>query len=153
VGIDPSPSGPRGVASALVSAQGAVPAVQVLTGPDRPSCGILGLAGTLLCVETPSAVYRRAAGKPLLGTAFHAGLCFAQAEYGIAIHAEDWRQWLTGKRTASNREIHDALLRHVALPKRTNNHQRDAVGIALYGLHLMGATWAMPPALTGNGRS
>lgn len=149
MGIDPSPSGPRGAAGALVPAQGAVPVVQIYATSGRAGSPIPGLAGALLCVETPSAVYRRAAGKPLLGTAFHAGLSFAQARYGIAIHAEDWRQWLTGKRTASNREIHDALLRHVALPRRTNNHQRDAVGIALYGLHLMGATWA----LTGSGKS
>ena len=146
MGIDPSPSGPRGVACCQVGSggqRGPTARIHVPRNLERR------LDGCLLCVETPSAVFRKAAGKLLLGTAFQAGLSLAQARYGIAIHAEDWRQWLTGKRTASNREIHDALLRHVALPKRTNNHQRDAVGIALYGLHLMGATWA----LTGNGRS
>ena len=93
--------------------------------------------GCSVYVETPQYVYTRAAAKLVLRTAFQAGVLVAHKN-GIVVHPEDWRRWLTGKRNPSDAEIKLALAARLTLPKRSNNHARDACGVALYGLHLQG---------------
>ena len=94
--------------------------------------------GRSVFVETPPYVYTRAAARLVLRTAFEAGRIVA-AKGGVVVHPEDWRKWLTGKRSPSDAEIKVALAARLVLPKRSNNHARDACGVALYGLHLLGA--------------
>lgn len=50
----------------------------------------------------------------------------------VAVSAHEWRRAIVGKRNASDADIKAAVSRLVDLPKRSNAHERDAIGVALY---------------------
>lgn len=54
-----------------------------------------------------------------------------------AIYAREWRLWLCNDASPSNADIASHLPRVITgIPKRSNNHERDACGIAWAGLRL-----------------
>lgn len=113
----------------------------------RPKLGLYGtycqdMAVTLplcnsTCVEVPGRVHRFGASMLLLKVAFEAGR-LVERHVATPVAPEDWRKWLTGKRGPKDAEIRRCLEARIDLPRRTNSHVRDAIGIALYGLHLLG---------------
>jgi Holliday junction resolvasome RuvABC endonuclease subunit len=73
---------------------------------------------------------------PLMDTSYVAGMCFALAwmedRQVIEMRAADWRRMICGKGAASDAAVKTSVEKLVAgMPKRSNTHLRDAVGIAL----------------------
>jgi hypothetical protein len=59
-------------------------------------------------------------------------------DHGFAaeeVSAEEWRKCMVGSATPENAEITPVILmRYANWPKQSNNHERDAGGLCLYGL-------------------
>ncbi len=59
-------------------------------------------------------------------------------DHGFAVEevaAETWRRFVVGKSTAENAEIAPVVkMRFANWPKKSNNHERDAGGLLVYGL-------------------
>lgn len=96
-------------------------------------------ANAVVAVETPSGyVHEHARGAQLLATARVAGelvgVAKANGRHVIELSPETWRRALTGKTTASDATIKRAVGFHVTeMPKRSNSHTRDAIGVAIVG--------------------
>lgn len=70
-----------------------------------------------------------------------AGTLLAEARFAnvqrIHVTAERWRSALAGKETASNAAIEQALRLRLAgfpAPRKSNEHERDGIGVALFSL-------------------
>lgn len=112
-----------------------------------------------VAIELPGRVYSRASAALILECAATAGAIAGAVMWGYrsfvtCIYPEDWREWLTGKRSAKNKEIRAALVRMgFAKPRRGNNHEMDAIGVALYLAwsldtgRVKSCTWLSPPSL------
>ncbi len=92
-----------------------------------------------LGVEVPCLIYRGGSvGRAVLSAGATAGACIGglaghpSVAKVLGVSPEEWRKWLTGKRNPSDAVIKQALESRLALPKRTNEHVRDALGVALW---------------------
>lgn len=140
-----------GVVGVDPSTQGRYTAMWVhLEGVTRVRClGDIGVA-SYVAIELPGKVYSRASAALILECSATAGAIAGAItrRYGSSvtcIYPEDWREWLTGKRSAKNKEIRAALVRMgFAQPRKGNNHEMDAIGVALY------LAWSLD---TGRGKS
>ena len=56
----------------------------------------------------------------------------------IQVKAADWRQTVVGKRNPSNAEVKAALSRDGYCPRRSNEHERDAIGLGLHVMRTLG---------------
>lgn len=56
----------------------------------------------------------------------------------IQVKAADWRQAVVGKRNPSNAEVKAALSAEGYCPKRSNEHERDAIGLGLHVMRTLG---------------
>ncbi len=160
VGVDPSTEG-RCYAMGL-SEVGAVVYLPLLgqTGRStvqllREGVGLLHGSGVRVIevgVEVPVFLYRGGSvGSALLSTGATAGACIGwvsghpSVSKCVGVSPEEWRKWLTGKRNPSDAVIKQALESRLVLPRRTNEHVRDALGVALW-LQAVGrsasASWA-----------
>jgi hypothetical protein len=107
--------------------------------PGRSAAlALVGAGGGLhVGIESPVFTYRAGAvARAVLSCALVAGSVHGScirggAEKVVAVAPEEWRKWLCGKRSPSDKEIKAALQRHVELP-RCNVHERDALGVALW---------------------
>lgn len=143
LGVDPGPtrSGYAVVAWEIAGKPAYVTSGDVeSTGPAAVALLEL-LEHDLLAVETCAGVFRGAAGIPLLETSFEGGV-FAGIEYARGgavekVSSADWRRALTSKRGCSDAEIERVLRGHVQdmpAPRKTNAHERDAIGVACAAL-------------------
>lgn len=127
--------------------------VSLLAGP---SVGVV----SAVAIELPGRVYSRASASLILECAATAGALAGRVVSvfggGVVrcIYPEDWREWLTGKRSAKNKEIREALVRMgFAHPRKGNNHEMDAIGVALYLAWSLdtgkgkSCSWLSPPSL------
>lgn len=80
-----------------------------------------------------------AIGKQLLATAMVAGEIKGLVRTPgrdlplVAVNAATWRRAVCGRNNADNHLVEAAVSRlTIGLPKRTNNHLRDAVGLAIF---------------------
>jgi Holliday junction resolvasome RuvABC endonuclease subunit len=102
--------------------------------------------------ETPSGyIHEHARGAALLATARVAGELVAVAQSChrrvVEMSASKWRQGLTGKSNASDALIKKAVELYVdGLPKRSNAHVRDAIGVAIVGASMHAANEALAEA-------
>lgn len=142
-----------GVAVVAINDIGALPPRVVLC-QALPSDGSGGTPESLLASMTPKpdlvalesvkAIYPRArfgvsmANAIQEATRMEERLAACAKELGIPsvrYTAAEWRRWLTTRANPSNAVIHRAL-RHASrvldLPKRSNEHGRDALGLALF---------------------
>lgn len=89
----------------------------------------------VVVVEQPSRAHKEEANMPLLQTAFFAGYFHGVAlERGLTagvLSAESWRLTVTGLRGPTDAQVKAALSRMLALPARSNAHERDACGVGL----------------------
>lgn len=98
----------------------------------------VGLGDVLISVvEKPAGyVHEPARGAALIETAFWAGALWQQlggtslAGPCHLLSPEQWRRVVCGKGTPSDAEVKSALRVRLALPARSNAHQRDACGVA-----------------------
>ena len=91
--------------------------IETLAGPAFPMKGG-GIVGSLIAAAKVEERLR----------------CVADGVYHSNVHdltAHQWRQALCGKRAATTQQIADALALRVVMPKRTNAHVRDAIGVAV----------------------
>lgn len=101
----------------------------------------------VLGIERPSgyAYSGPAVVAALLDTAHAAGM--ARAAYEITrdvrqglseVPAPEWRRWIVGKPNASNAEVAVAVKARIpSWPKQSNNHERDAGGMAIYAAQVV----------------
>lgn len=136
-GIDPSTTSKCHYATVTLCGRGGKPKLGLHGSYVPAMAGELTLYNSV-CVEVPGRVHRFGAATLLLKVAFEAGR-LVERHVATPVAPEDWRRWLTGKRGPKDVEIRRCLEARIDLPKRTNSHVRDAIGIALYGLHLQGA--------------
>lgn len=62
-----------------------------------------------------------------------AGLARAQQVRVVTVEAREWRQALVGSRTASDAQVASMVRLRVAnWPRRSNEHERDAAGVAIW---------------------
>lgn len=92
-------------------------AIETLAGIAFPMKGG-GIVGSLIAAAKVEERLRT-----LVDQRAHSGV------YDLTAH--QWRQSLCGKRAATTQQIADALALGVAMPKRTNAHVRDAIGVAV----------------------
>lgn len=91
----------------------------------------------LVAVERPIWLGRRsgACGAPLLDTGIIAGgiawLAEARGFSVVVLSANQWRGVLCRRAAVKDRVVAEALARFVALPTSSNEHERDAMGLAL----------------------
>lgn len=95
---------------------------------------------TVFAVETLAGIAFPTKGGGIVGSLIAAAKveerlrCYAERFPHGGVHdltAHQWRQALCGKRAATSHQIADALALRVQMPKRTNEHVRDAIGIAV----------------------
>lgn len=94
----------------------------------------------VVAVEVPSGyVFEHQRGKDLLATGVLAGELIDRARTSgvevVRASASTWRKALTGKGNAGDDLVRTALERRTDnMPKRSNEHARDAAGVAAYAL-------------------
>lgn len=54
----------------------------------------------------------------------------------VTFSAHEWRRAIVGSRTPTDAQIKATIARLVDISKRSNNHERDAIGVALYAERL-----------------
>ena len=95
---------------------------------------------TLYAIETLAGIAFPAKGGGIVGALIAAAkveerlrvLAEQSAHGGVYdLTAHQWRQAVVGKRAATTQQIADALALRVVMPKRTNAHVRDAIGVAV----------------------
>ena len=147
LGLDPGEH--IGVALLEVGARQAVPLVLGAWAASEPPASLLARLRehvdhreTVVCVERVEAVH----GAARMGSGYATGLClsnwiggllagFAGAD-GLRVvtcTAAEWRSALVGSRSPSDAEVKQAVrLRIPNWPAKSNAHQRDAAGCALW---------------------
>ncbi len=153
LGVDPGSSDPRKVGrhgwALLLCRPGRRP---VFRGCGRDKVEPLDLLRQhgyldLLAVEVPQVVHRIEAVRGVLDTRGSAGT-FAGAASGIGLplvemSPGDWRYRVCKARSPSDAMVKEAILAMIeGWPQISNNHERDAAGVAL-------AASMVPPVLIG----
>jgi Holliday junction resolvasome RuvABC endonuclease subunit len=150
LGIDP---GPEHVGWALLEVTVGGGGIAVVVGCGRVEVSALTFDGPeLVSVERPDfrpiggrghVAQSLAMGRALVTTAWIGGGIAADARARgyrvVAPTCGEVRRALAGKPTATDRELAWALGHYVELPKRSNNHTRDAMAVALVGARMVEA--------------
>lgn len=94
-----------------------------------------------VAIETPTVAYLRQAVKPVMAMCRQAGLALGMARHHRPLptcheaSANVWRRNLLGNGSAKDAAIKTHIQTHIiGWPRRSNNHQRDAAGVALDAL-------------------
>jgi Holliday junction resolvasome RuvABC endonuclease subunit len=96
-----------------------------------------GSGATLWAIEKPEGfVFQPYRGPTLLDTAFVAGKIGGILNYEkvVTFSCARWRSCVCGKANADDSEVKYAITSFVELPKRTNEHVRDAIGVTIYAM-------------------
>ncbi len=101
-------------------------------------CVALKLSPSLVAIETPSGyIHEHARGKALLAAARQAGELVgalrADGHTVVECSAVEWRKALCGRGTATDARVKQMVRTRVSnWPARSNAHERDAAGVAMF---------------------
>ena len=138
MGIDPGTSH-IGIATILVMSDGSLAFVRGKTlAPSDIRPGMFAYAKAFevsaVGIEMPEGRNGSGGIKYLSPTAVIAGLlgglCMATGIEVVWMYPRHWRKIVVGKGAVKDAAVADGLARYIELP-RTNNHVRDAIGVAM----------------------